>query len=286
MALNGTARRRNRMRKAQAGILFATTTGVRHQRKLWTKRTLLCGGVALSLVVVGVATHFAAGFLLDQAFYRNPRYALKSIVVDAKGGVQRKQVVAASGLFPGRNVMTVDLAEVERNVEHLPYVASAQVRRELPDKIVITVSERMPIARISDDLKLPLYVDRDGVTIKPFANEPLRTALPEITGVHFTGVEPGQHLDQPEVLAAVQLLKCMELTPVRARIDVARLDLSHPLAIGVETRDGASILFQLRHLPQQLGRLEEVMDYAEGQGQQIASVDLTPDRNVPVRFKQ
>ncbi|SDU28717.1 Cell division septal protein FtsQ [Verrucomicrobium sp. GAS474] len=279
------ALRRNRMKKAQANVLFATTTGVRHQRRLWTKRTLLCGAVCLSLTLVGIATHYAAGFLLNQAFYENPRYALKTIVVDVKGGLQRKQVIAASRLFTGRNVMTVDLAEVERNVEKLPYVASAQVRRELPDKIIITVSERMPIARIADELKLPLYVDRDGVTIKPMANEPLRTNLPEIVGTRFTGVEPGQHLDQPEVLAAVQLLKCMELTPVRARLDIARLDVSHPLAIGIETRDGASVLFQLRYLPQQLGRLEEIIDYAESQGQQIASVDLTPERNVPVRFK-
>ena len=277
--------RRNRMKKAQANVLFATTTGVRHQRRLWTKRTLFGGALLLSLTVVGIATHYASEFFLNQAFYRNPRYALKSIVVDVKGGLQRKQVIAASGLFTGRNVMTVDLAQVEANVERLPYVASAQVRRELPDKIVITVTERMPIARISDDLKLPLYVDRDGVTIKPMANEPLRTNLPEIVGTRFAGIEPGQRLDQPEVLAAVQLLKCMELTPVRARLDVSRLDVSHPLAIGIETRDGASVLFQLRYLPQQLGRLEEIMDYADSQGQQIASVDLTPERNVPVRFK-
>jgi len=276
--------RRNRPRRAN-NVLFATTTGVRHQRRLWTKRTLLCGLVLLSLTLVGIATHYTAGFLLDQAFYKNPRYGLRHIVVDAKGGVQRKQVVAASGLALGRNVMTVDLAGVERNIERLPYVASAQVRRELPDRIVITVTERMPIARISDDLKLPLYVDRDGVTIKPMANEALRANLPEIVGTRFTGVEPGQRLDQPEVLAAVQLLSCMELTPVRARMDVAKIDVSHPLAIEAQTRDGASVLFQLRYLPQQLGRLEEIMDYAESQGQQIASVDLTPERNVPVRFK-
>ncbi len=112
--------RRNRMKRAQGNVLFATTTGVRHQRRLWTKRSLYGGAFLLSLTLVGVATHYASEFFLNQAIYQNPRYTLKSIVVDVKSGLQRKQVIAASGLFPGRNVMSVDLAEVERNVARLP----------------------------------------------------------------------------------------------------------------------------------------------------------------------
>ncbi len=284
----------NRVRRPEVNILF-TTTSKKHQRKKLVQYGLLTLLMLGTLTAVGLGTHFAVEAFLSRALYQNPRYALKQIVVDAKGGIQRKEVVRASRLAVGQNTMTVDLQEVEQNLQKLPYVQSAQISRQLPDKIVITVTERLPIARIvsyRQDLNMNelFYVDRDGVAVRPQRNEPLRN-LPELVNVdglrhsQFLDIDEGQRLDQPEVQAAVNLLKLIELTPLRARFDVAQIDLNRPLAMELATRDGARILFQLDNLSAQLDRLQQILDYAEDRGQQAATIDLTPARNVPVRFK-
>ena len=283
-----TRRRSNRYRKPEVNILF-TTTSKTHQRKQLARYGLWAFLMACTLTAVGVGTHFAVEGFLRQAVYQNPRYALKQIVVEVKGGIQRKPVVQATKLVIGQNTMAIDLQQVEKNVEALPYVAQAQVRRQLPDTIVITVTERLPLARITSlrqdlNMKELFYVDADGVAISPQRNEPLRN-LPEIVGGRFVDIDPGQRLDQPEVQSALNLLRLLDLTPLRTRFDVAQIDVNRPLAMQMTTRDGAQILFQLDNLPAQLDRLEQVIEYAENRSQQVATIDLTPERNVPVRFK-
>ncbi len=285
-------RRHNQFRRSETSILF-TTTSKRHQRKVMTRYALWGLLCCVSLTAVGVGTHYAVDSFMRHALFENPTYALKRIDVDARGGLQRKQVLQAAGLRLGQNVMTLDLQQIEKNVERLPYVAEAQVQRQLPDRVSIRVTERLPIARIASrrtDLNMMevLYLDRDGVAIKPQPNEPLRLNLPEIAGGPFNDVEPGQRFDaqnSPETAAAIFLLGQMELTPLRAQFDIAVLDVSHPLAIAMKTRDGVVVMFQLDYIPQQLERLQEILDFADSRARQLASVDLTPERNVPVRLR-
>jgi cell division protein FtsQ len=281
-------RRSNRIRKPDVNILF-TTTGKRHRRRVLLRWGLLALAVCVTLTAAGIGTHLAVDSFLRHALYQNPRYALKQIVVEVKGSVPRKQVVQATRLVLGQNTMSVDLVEVEHNVEKLPYVAEAQVRRQLPDKIVVRITERMPIARIvstRQDIAMQesFYIDRDGVTIKLQPNEIPRN-LPEIVGDRLVDIEAGQRIDLPEIQAAVTLLKLIELTPLRTQFDIARIDMNRPLAMELQTRDGARIVFQLDNLPRQLDRLQQILDFANNRDRQLATVDLTPERNVPVRFK-
>ncbi|MDE1170802.1 MAG: FtsQ-type POTRA domain-containing protein [Verrucomicrobium sp.] len=281
-------RRINRPRTSQAHILFATT-GKRPSRQTLAKYGVAVLLLGLSLTAVGLGTHYVVEGFLRRALYENPHYALRQIVVDAKGGAQRKQVVQATRLQIGQNLMAVDLKEVEQNVDNLPYIAQARVQRILPDTIRVEVTERQPLARIVSqrtdlNMREVFYLDRDGVAVKPQANESLR-GLPEIVGGPFVDVESGQRFDQPEVQAALGVLKQLELTPLRADFDVAWLDLSHPLAVSLMTRDGAQILFRLDNLSQQMERLQQIIRFAQARQRRVALVDLTPDRNVPVRFR-
>ena len=105
-------RRSNRYRKPEVNILF-TTTSKTHQRKQLLRYSLWAVALLCTLTAVGVGTHFAVEGFLRQAVYQNPRYALKQIVVETKGGILRKPVVQATRLAIGENTMAIDLHEVE-----------------------------------------------------------------------------------------------------------------------------------------------------------------------------
>jgi cell division septal protein FtsQ len=129
-------------------------------------------------------------------------------------------------------------------------------------------------------------LDRDQcVLFKPRPGETVRP-LPELTGLRNRDLEAGQKLDRPEILAVVSLLKEMELTPLRTALDIRSIDVGQPTCLKVTTAQGAVIYFRLTHMAAQLHRLTEILNIAMQRGQQIASVDLTLDRNVPVIFAQ
>jgi cell division protein FtsQ len=276
-------RRQNRP-KAETNILF-TTTSKAHQRKRLTRFGIWAGVLLLTLSTVGVATHFVVQEVMRRMIYENPRYALREVRVEVKGNIAKKQVLQAAGVVIGKNVMRLDLKQIQMNIEGLPYVGEAQVIRLLPDKLLLKVIERVPVARLTSlrtDLNMRelLYLDRDGIIIKPQVNEALR-AVPEITGGRFRDLEPGLRIEQTEALAVLQLLRQLELTPLKAMLEVHHFDVSRPLTLTLVTNEGTAVLFRLDRLDAQLERLREILDYTTSRERQLVSVDLTPEQNVP-----
>ncbi len=281
-------RLQSRVRQKEINILFAQTKK-RQSKKKVTQILLWCGLLILTLTSVGYGTHLAMQALLDHTLYNNPQYALKKIIIEGKGDFSQRQIRQAGGLSIGQNIWALNITEVQQNIERLPYVAEARIEKHLPDKLIIKITERNPIAKVvgvSSDLGTPevFYVDREQfVLFKPRPGENIRP-LPEIVGLHNAEFESGQRLDQPQLLAAINLLKEMELTPLANALDIRTIDLAQPLSFKVTTAQGAILFFRLDYLGQQLQRLQEILNTAQQRNLQIATVDLTLDRNVPVTF--
>jgi cell division protein FtsQ len=280
----------SRTRQRQINILFAHTKQ-RHSRKK-VMRGLLWGGLLLlTLAGAGYATNMIMGVVLDNALYKNSQYALKKIVIETKGDFSQHEIKQAAGLSIGQNIWALNMAQIQRNIERLPYVAEARIEKHLPDKLVIKITERIPIAKVTCSgselgTREVLYVDRDHyVLFKPRPGETIQP-LPDITGLRNTEFEAGQRLDQPEAVVAINLLKEMEMTPLHTAIDVKSVDVNQPLSLKVTTTQGSVVFFRLNYLGQQLQRLQEIMGVAQQRQRLVATVDLTLDRNVPVTFVQ
>ena len=276
-----------RKRQQQINILHATTQK-RRSRKEVVRALLWVGGGIGSLAVTALTAHLLVGLVMKETLYENPRFTLKTIRVEAREGAPRRQIVQAAKVMPGQNIMRFDLKQIQANVERLPYVSEAVVERQLPDTLVIKITERQPLARLvgrATELGAAevFYIDREGVVLRPRPGEALRN-LPEITGLRITEFEPGQRLDQKPVLAALNLLKMMELTPLRASLDISAVDVSPPLALQASTAQGGMIQFQYDHQSQQLQRLTEITDWARQRQRHVRTVDLTLNNNVPVTF--
>lgn len=280
----------SRLRHNEINVLLAATQQ-RHNRKKLMRNAAWGLLLMLTLSGAGVATHFAMERLLSKALYTNPEYALKEIVVATRGDYSQRQIRQAAGVLPGENIWKIDLTRVQRNIERLPYVAEARVEKHLPGKLVIKITERNPVVKITGltaELGRPevYYIDRDQYVIfKPRPGEAARP-LPEIIGLRNRDLDPGQRIAQTEVVVAISLLKELEKTTLGSALDVQTIDVSQPLSLKVTARDGAVVFFRMDYIGQQIHRLQEILEYAQNNNKQIRTVDLTLDRNVPVTFVQ
>lgn len=95
---------------------------------------------------------------------------LSSVRVQGRSRTGAAELRAALGVDPGTAMLDIDLASVQTRLEALPWVASATVERRLPNRLIIRLAERTPIARIRDGEEIHL-VDETGTVIQSAAAE-------------------------------------------------------------------------------------------------------------------
>jgi cell division septal protein FtsQ len=106
--------------------------------------------VLAGLAVVGLV---AAGWLLggDRLLRRQIEeltfFRVTRIEVSGCTAVAREKVIEASGIvLRHSNLLTVDIAAGRENIAKIPWVARAEIKREWPGKILISIEENAPVA--------------------------------------------------------------------------------------------------------------------------------------------
>ena len=149
-------------------------------KKAW--RGYLRAALIFLIATAGAAALFAIGEFL----FTSPTMALASpSQVDLTGNhfALRASILDIFSADRGKSVLRVPLAERRAQIEALPWVERATVRRALPNRIEVEIVERTPIAFLRDNTDLFL-VDKAGMIL----DRPLEAdfRFPVVTGVNST----------------------------------------------------------------------------------------------------
>ncbi len=158
---------------------------------------------------------------------------VRSVTVTGAAAVPRAEVLRAAGIPPGTPLIRVDTAAVARRVEQITEVQSAQVSRDWPDTVVITIQERTPVLAVASGGGFAL-VDRFGVVVSHVAARPPGMVLLD------TAADPGSLRGSPAVRAAVAVLH--ELPPQILR-QVRAVTAPSPGAVTLDLRQGVTGLW-------------------------------------------
>lgn len=149
-------------------------------KKAW--QGYLRAALIFLIAIAGAAALFAIGEFL----FTSPTMALASPnQVDLTGNhfTSRTSILDIFSADRGKSVLRVPLAERRAQIEALPWVERATVRRALPNRIEVEIVERTPIAFLRDNTDLFL-VDKAGMIL----DRPLEAdfRFPVVTGVNST----------------------------------------------------------------------------------------------------
>jgi hypothetical protein len=107
--------------------------------------------------------------------------------------------------------------------------------------------------------------------------------LPLIIGVATSNCQAGQALEQDEVKAALDLIRCSSEI-LQARFQIQSIDVSKQYCLQVTDKQRASVTFGADEIEWQLHRLETVLNYCDKNNRELQTVNLMAQRNVPVTF--
>src|SRR5947207_10407399 len=252
--------------------------------------------VALSkLVLVAgfcVAVYLGALEGAKRFFFENPEYQLKTIEVQTDGTLQRDQIVEVADLHEGENIFKINLARVHDRIQQLPQVDDVQVVRKLSGEIDIRVVERKPVAWLTSEKEFSdpfvsdaaFLVDARGVLMKQKKLLPEYLGLPLILGCSSESLEAGKIVESSEAKTALELLRLSVRSFMQTRFQIRDIDVSKGYCLLVTDKNHTRITFGLNDLEEQLQRLEQFLVYSDDSKQELETVNLLVQRNIPVTF--
>jgi cell division protein FtsQ len=224
--------------------------------------------------------------------FENSDFQIKTIELQTDGTLQRDQVLKAADLHEGENIFNVNLARVHDSIQQLPQTDEVQVVRKLPGEIDIRVVERKPVAWITSEKEISdpftsdaaFLVDARGVLMKQKKLLPEYLGLPLILGCSSESLEAGKIVESPEAKTALELLRLSERSFLQMRFQIREIDVSKGYCLLVTDKNRARVTLGFNDLQTQLRRLEQFLVYCDDSKQELGTVNLLVQRNIPVTF--
>ena len=207
----------------------------------------------------------------------SPRFHLHRLEVAGTPRVPEAWVEKALRPLVERHLLWLSLAAVERRLTVHPWVATVEMRKQLPDRLHVEIVERRPAALLRRDGEL-FYLDSEGEIIAPFeSNRPEdgEADLLVLSAASGARVAPLDALDLAAELARVERAWAEGLAQVEFlgeggfRLDTATLPFPLLVEAGTVAASGRHLR---RLLPDILRRYDRV-----------AAVDLRFDRRIVIQ---
>jgi cell division septal protein FtsQ len=247
---------------------------------------------AVLLVALCGAGYAGAREAARRLFFQNPDYQVKTIELQTDGTLQREQVLKAADLHEGANIFSVNLASVRDRIQQLPQADEVEVVRKLPGEIDIRIVERKPVAWITSETEITdpfasdaaYLVGARGVLMKQKKLLPEYLGLPLIVGCSGESLEAGKTVESPEAKTALELLRLTESSFLQTRFQIREIDISKNYCLLVTDKNRSRVMFALNDLEEQLRRLQVFLDYCDNTKQELETLNLVTQRNIPVTF--
>ncbi len=215
---------RDRTRGSRRGASPAGRPGVtriRPRRRLdpRRRRLLVAGSVVVLLAV-------AAWVVLA-----SPLLAVRTVQVDGTTTLSADQVREVAGVAVGTPLVRVDTAAAAARVRQLPQVVDAEVSRGWPDRVVVTLRERVAVA-VVDDAGTRSLVDAEGVLFDTITGDPPAGVVP-VQVPH-----PG-----PDDAATRAALEALVSLPASVRAQLTSVAATTGDDVTLSLLDGTSVLW-------------------------------------------
>jgi cell division protein FtsQ len=189
------------------------------------KGVMLFLGSVLLLGLLGTGLIYAYRLVTT-----TPALGLTEISVSGNQRLAYGQVLEIAGLRLGQNSLGVNVTRVEAALSQNPWVEFVTVRRELPDKLFITLVERQPSFWVRQDGQL-YFADAEGRVITQLApgdsaSLPLLQVAPELGDQQATIAAMVSRMNRqalPFALGQMAWVKITESGQVELYLDALRL---------------------------------------------------------------
>jgi cell division protein FtsQ len=239
----------------------------RRPRPAWRDRLRRLLGAVLATIFTIMAGAGGLHWILT-----THRFAVASVEVRGVSRVAPDQILAVAAIPRGTNIFRLNTMGVIGRVESLPEIRRADVVRELPNRVVISVEERRPFTLVHGG-RLH-WMDEEGRLLGA-SPEAVAPPMPVISGLSAEELASMRTSPGPKARAAIGVIRALLRSGNGLTAEISEIDMSRREGPVLYTVDGVEVRLGTEDWDERLSRLEGVLA-------QIATQDV---RTVDLRFR-
>jgi cell division protein FtsQ len=243
-----------------------------HRSGLWTRLIFPVSWFIHPKILVAMASACLVLVGLFECWHsvcRSELFRVSQVLVKGCDRVTEEEILQLSDVTDQDNLLSLDLKSIATSIEAHPWIHTVEVKRKLPDHLMITIKEHIPVALLNSD-KMYL-VDKKGEIIDELSTKE-RFSLPIITGI------------DPKNIKNHQIQKALELISMASK-GARTLGVNNISQIHIAKRDTLILItddssipfyFDTENLRAQFSKAEKILYqlYRSGIYKKVAKVEL------------
>lgn len=143
--------------------------------------------LALRFIFTIVAIMFTALFFIFIYDYatQNTYFSITKISIHGLNRLTENQALEQAGLHPGDTLLNINAFKIKKRLVAHPWIKAAEVTRQPPHTLGISIMEEIPLARVDMGIPPSLLINAQGIPFTMYAPETfaLDMKLPVIKGL-------------------------------------------------------------------------------------------------------
>ncbi len=274
-------KRKNRFLEPRHEVVVAVSWSERFtQQGIQKGIGIMLGGFVTIAVLIGGFSISSAG----SAWWaeQDGEFQLTELEVEAHGHLTPEDVLSVAGIERGQSLLTLDLESARQRLEAIPSVSFARLVRTLPNKLTVSVEERVPIVRLGFDTNW--VADRDGMVMEDWAGLP---AIPYVEGLDMQAIAPGELLPLEEGRFLRNLMDLFGAMGLNEMVEIDVIDMSDSVYPMVFTKDCSAVTLSREiSLKIQLARWASIVAHTRSIGEIIDKLDVTTEPGAVSFFRK
>jgi cell division protein FtsQ len=211
----------------------------------------------------------------------DPFFRVREIEVEGCQKITYEALISLAKIEGMPNLFTVSLSEVTKRLESHPWVDHIRMRKVFPNKILIQVEERKPIAILQ--LAELYYVDTQGVIFSP-VGEGDEYNLPFLTGLTRQVIEKDPVEAKRLITKALELLSIADQEKVSPLEEISEIHMEKIFGIQCFTKaDGVEVRMGWEQFREKLKRLSLIWSDLRKRGFSATSIDCSDLKRMVVK---
>ncbi|MDA8123337.1 MAG: FtsQ-type POTRA domain-containing protein [Deltaproteobacteria bacterium] len=206
-------------------------------------------------------------------------FSVRDIDMNRCAYVTRDEVYGILSGAPQGNIFSLSSRDIGRRLLSHPWVRSVSVRKALPDRLVVRIEERRPLAMINLDALY--YVDEQGTIFKRLTTYDPKN-FPIVTGFSPADLNARDAVTLQNLKRTLELLRCTESGVLRRNVSEVHFDAQEGYTL--VTRDsGLQLKIGMMEFGEAMRRVEEAIPKLSSLGQARSVIDLKTAGRIFVR---
>jgi cell division protein FtsQ len=238
------------------------------------RRSLPAAVALLALVFVGVAGGAAYSWLGHSRLF-----SVRVVDLNPCEHVTRDEVVGMLGGSASGNIWSLSKEEIGKRLQSHPFVREVSVRKAFPDRLIVRITERIPVAMVNLDSLY--YVDGEGLVFKRLTTYDSKD-FPILTGFSRKDLLARDPITMRNLKRTIALLRRAEDGAFNRNLSEVHFDVQEGFTL-VRRDDGLQVKVGTVEPEEAMRRIDEALPKLAKLGQTHGAVDLRTEGRIFVR---